>query len=318
MKSSCFAVFLTLISAPLFAQQLGSGEISPIDELINAQDAAPEVTPPHREIAAPPSIPATHKVKSGDNPWTIAKEYGISMDEFLKLNGITDTKGLQIGEVLKLPQTPVSEKMVAPESTEPVEEFDPGDYEVYTIKNGDNPWTVAKRLKVDYEAMIALNDISNPRDLKIGQKLKIPKKGEVIDIPKAAGEDSEELFDADGHEVYVIKNGDNPWTVARRLKVDYEALLDLNQIGNPRDLKVGQKLKLPKKGEVIPDFVAPEATPEPEFDADGHDVYVIKKGDNPWDVARALKVDYEKLISLNNISNPRDLKIGQKLKIPAK
>jgi LysM repeat protein len=46
--------------------------------------------------------------------------------------------------------------------------------------------------------------------------------------------------------VYVIKKGDNPWTIARKLKIDYQKLLEINQITNPRDLKIGQKLKLPK------------------------------------------------------------------------
>jgi LysM repeat protein len=45
----------------------------------------------------------------------------------------------------------------------------------YTVVKGDNPVTIAKKLKVSYNDLIALNHIENPRKLQIGQKLLIPK-----------------------------------------------------------------------------------------------------------------------------------------------
>ncbi len=46
---------------------------------------------------------------------------------------------------------------------------------VYTVVKGDNPVTIAKKLKVSYSDLIALNHIEDPRKLRIGQKLLIPK-----------------------------------------------------------------------------------------------------------------------------------------------
>ena len=46
---------------------------------------------------------------------------------------------------------------------------------VYTVIRGDNPVTIAKRVKVSYDDLIALNHIEDPRRLQIGQKLLIPK-----------------------------------------------------------------------------------------------------------------------------------------------
>ena len=45
----------------------------------------------------------------------------------------------------------------------------------YTVVKGDNPVTIAKKLKVSYDDLVALNQIEDPRKLKIGQKLLIPK-----------------------------------------------------------------------------------------------------------------------------------------------
>jgi LysM repeat protein len=47
--------------------------------------------------------------------------------------------------------------------------------QTYVVKKGDNPVTIAKKLKVPYDDLMALNHIDDPRKLRIGQKLLIPK-----------------------------------------------------------------------------------------------------------------------------------------------
>src|SRR4051812_33805444 len=44
----------------------------------------------------------------------------------------------------------------------------------YVVKKGDNPVTIAKKLKVSYSDLIALNHIEDARKLHIGQKLLVP------------------------------------------------------------------------------------------------------------------------------------------------
>jgi LysM repeat protein len=46
---------------------------------------------------------------------------------------------------------------------------------VYTVAKGDKPVTIAKKLKVSYDDLMALNHIEDARKLQIGQKLLIPK-----------------------------------------------------------------------------------------------------------------------------------------------
>lgn len=46
----------------------------------------------------------------------------------------------------------------------------------YTIVKGDNPYKIAKRFHVSYDQLIKFNNISDPRKMQIGQKIKIPKK----------------------------------------------------------------------------------------------------------------------------------------------
>jgi len=46
----------------------------------------------------------------------------------------------------------------------------------YIVKKGDNPVTIAKKLKIPYDDLMSLNHIEDPRKLKIGQKLLIPER----------------------------------------------------------------------------------------------------------------------------------------------
>jgi len=47
---------------------------------------------------------------------------------------------------------------------------------VYIVVKGDNPVTIAKKFKVSYDDLVALNHIDDPRKLQIGQRLLIPAK----------------------------------------------------------------------------------------------------------------------------------------------
>jgi LysM repeat protein len=47
-------------------------------------------------------------------------------------------------------------------------------------------------------------------------------------------------------QTYVVKKGDNPVAIAKKLKVSYNALMTLNHLDDPRKLQIGQKLLVPK------------------------------------------------------------------------
>jgi LysM repeat protein len=74
-------------------------------------------------------------------------------------------------------------KSVAPPETKPVEKAsapmassvkDSG--KTYTVVKGDNPVTIARRLKVSEAELLELNQITDPRKLQINQKLRIPAR----------------------------------------------------------------------------------------------------------------------------------------------
>mgnify|MGYP003677743410 CR=1 FL=1 len=129
----------------------------------------------------PKPTPTEYTVKSGDNPWAIAQRYGFSMNDLLALNNIKDAKNLKIGQVLKLPpgKTGSSAASAPAKTTPPPAPKKPAagaGYDLYTIKKGENPWTISKKLKVSHQSILDLNKNLNFRDLKIGQQIKVPRK----------------------------------------------------------------------------------------------------------------------------------------------
>lgn len=68
--------------------------------------------------------------------------------------------------------------------TEPVKRAEPvkptiDSHKTYVVAKGDNPVTIAKKFKVPYDDLVALNHIDDPRKLRVGQKLLIPNKARV-------------------------------------------------------------------------------------------------------------------------------------------
>ena len=77
---------------------------------------------------------------------------------------------------------------------------------------------------------------------KVAAKTETKATEKIADPPKPAVKTSGVT---DSGKTYVVVKGDNPVTIARRLHVNYDALLELNQIDDPRKLQIGQKLRIP-------------------------------------------------------------------------
>ncbi len=98
-------------------------------------------------------------------------------------NKVPDTVGTAIRAEVAKPRAAGSQNEVAPRSDTKVShspskdehaKAPPSSGKTYIVKKGDNPVAIAKRLKVSYDDLIALNHIEDPHKLQIGQKLLIP------------------------------------------------------------------------------------------------------------------------------------------------
>ncbi|MCB1085148.1 MAG: LysM peptidoglycan-binding domain-containing protein [Chlamydiia bacterium] len=108
-------------------------------------------------------------------------------------------------------------------------------HRVVTVEKGDVLEKIARSHGVSVDEIMKLNDLKNSQ-LQIGQELKLPGKTQ-----KSQGEKKE-----DGSKYYVVKGGDNPWTIARKNHMKVEELLRLNNMDEEKAkrLRPGDRLKI--------------------------------------------------------------------------
>ena len=99
-----------------------------------------------------------------------------------------------------------------------------------------------------------------------------------------------------GPEHYQVVMGDTLYSIAFRYGLDYRSLARRNNIDPPYNIRVGQILNLNLKGDRAP-------------------VYVVKKGDTLYSIAREQGQPLPFLAALNNLSEPYTLRVGQKLQL---
>ena len=188
-------------SAPALAQSANETPTTPPDASSDPSNGGGAMQPsgdssaPATTTATATPTPAptaaagakTHEMQPGDTLTKVATEYGVTVAALEQANNITDPKKIRAGVVLTIPAggtaapipvTPVPQP-AAPTATPTAETIaaaakikDSG--QVYTVAKGDNPVRIAKKLKVPYADLMALNGNPDPRKLQIGQKLKIP------------------------------------------------------------------------------------------------------------------------------------------------
>lgn len=115
------------------------------------------------------------------------------------------------------------------------------------VKKGDSLAKIAKPYGVTVEQIIACNGLLNAK-LQIGQVLKIPTNDKAVkkEKQKVAPIVQESIINETAAQYYVVKSGDNPWTIARRFHLKFEDLLKLNDLNEEkaRNLKIGQKIRI--------------------------------------------------------------------------
>lgn len=96
----------------------------------------------------------TYRVKAGDMIGYIADEYGITQDTIISVNGIRQSRLLQVGQYLKIPSMPGI---------------------LYTVReDGESPETIAQKFDVSAEKCARVNSLGQTAALNAGVTLFVP------------------------------------------------------------------------------------------------------------------------------------------------
>ena len=145
----------------------------------------------------------SYTVVAGDTLRRIASKFNTSVASLEKLNDLTSTSILKVGQILvigssgkvaaaasqsteslsKLPPTPAIVAKAPPVKAPtvqgkpeagPLEKTQASDEKTYVVAKGDNPYSLAKKFNVTQAALMKANNIDDPKKLKIGQRLVLP------------------------------------------------------------------------------------------------------------------------------------------------
>ena len=113
---------------------------------------------------------AMYTVQKGDSLYSIAKKFGITVDEIKSLNNLT-SNNLAIGEQLMIKSSTGDEPINPEEECIGTGYVEP-QYVIYTVKKGDSLYTIAKKYNTSVDNIKSLNNLTS-NNLFIGQQLKI-------------------------------------------------------------------------------------------------------------------------------------------------
>ena len=229
-----------------------------------------------------------YKVKNGDTLYGIAFENDMSVNEFLKINNISDPIAykLKVGETLKI-QSKIQNKVDSSRTTK-----------IYKVKRGDTLGAIAINNSMSLDDLLKLNSLKIDYVLKIGDNIKVYDKISVkLDSNSIAKSDYIKI------ESYKVKSGDTLSEIAVAKKMDLVELYSLNGLSDNYVLKAGDVLKVYGEREKVNKVVVSN--------------YKVQKGDTLYSIARNNKMELKKLLEINNIKDASKytLQIGANLKI---
>ena len=109
-----------------------------------------------------PTPPAHHIVERGDNSWSIAAWYNISLADFLWYNGMGENDMLQPGDKVKI-------RLVEGEAPPPT----PTPQLAHIVQSGDSFWSIAVRYNLSLDQLLGYNGLTQDSFLGIGDEIVI-------------------------------------------------------------------------------------------------------------------------------------------------
>ena len=266
-------------------------------------DAAQLAKAQERPVAASVATAArTHSVAEGDNFWSVARQYGVSVAALTEANPGVDPTRLRIGQGLAVPVGAAATAARPGVPGKPQAEAAGQSGSGYVVADGDNFWTIAKRLGVDMIELTRLNAGLDPLRLKPGQVLAVPEnaRADALRVPAQPGAgEARSISDAG---LYPVAPGDTLWALSRRFGVSLDTLLAVNGEVDPARMRVGQLVTVPVEGAAATAAMLS---------------FPVSAGDSLWSIARRFDVSVEALVAANPGVDPLRLREGQTLRVPS-
>lgn len=182
----------------------------------------------------------THTVQAGETLFSIARRYGLTVQQLASANRITNPELIYVGQVLVIPGTG------APPSAPP----SGGGTRTYIVQAGDTLFSIARRNNTTVDTLVRLNGLSNANVLYVGQVLLLPGGQPQPATPQPTATPAPPVETI----THVVQPGETLGQIAVRYGTTYQQIALLSGITNPDLIYPGQVLTIRKAS-------TPPATP---------------------------------------------------------
>jgi membrane-bound lytic murein transglycosylase D len=181
---------------------------------------------------------------------------------------------------------------------------DRANYKRHQVRKGDTLLALAKSYRIRLDDIIALNDIRNPRALRIGSDLILPLKKGYSRYPM---EELKDDYIRTRRKTYTVCKGDSLWEIAQRFNVTEKQLRVWNRLGWSNIIRPGQTLAVSVKAGKVPKAVSKKQSSFHKI------VYRVRTGDTLWGIGRQFEIATCQIMEWNNLSADHVLRPGDKL-----
>lgn len=179
----------------------------------------------------------------------------------------------------------------------------------YTVQSGDTLSGIALKFSTTSSKLAQLNSISNPNLIYVGQRLLVNQSSNSNS--SSSGQSSSTTTNTEASAAsYTVKSGDTLSGIASRYNTTVNQIVSLNQLSNPNLIYVGQVLKLKNSQTTNSSSSSSSSTA-----ATTVGTYTVKAGDTLSAIASRYSTSSSTLASLNSLSNPNLIYVGQVLKV---
>lgn len=178
----------------------------------------------------------------------------------------------------------------------------------YTVQSGDTLSGIALKFSTTSSKLAQLNSISNPNLIYVGQRLLVNQGSDSNSSSSDQSSSATTNTEASAAS-YTVKSGDTLSGIASQYNTTVNQIVSLNQLSNPNLIYVGQVLKL-KNSQTTNSSSSSSSTA-----ATTVGTYTVKAGDTLSAIASRYSTSSSTLASLNSLSNPNLIYVGQVLKV---
>lgn len=288
------------------------------------------------------SAQKSHTVVKGDTPYNIAKKYGLTIDELVRLNPSVKDGKLAIGEVLKLK----TDKAAAQPSKTAVlpKPVNTSQLGKIVIQPKQTIYGITKQYRISETDLRKINPELDSH-MKIGDEISLPLESikkyggnqqqaapvaaPAIAKPVETEVEAPAVKASEGE--YIVQQKDNYYRISRQFNITKEELFALNSGLEEKGLTPGESIKVTKAGvktNTGADVFEETANSKTKVDsgnerassdtvtatADDYVTYTVLQGDTVFSIVNKFGITIDELIALNPELS-RGLKAGMVLKI---